>query len=489
MHGPALLVLDVGSSSVRSSLVDAAGEVREVARVATPPVSAAAGMVELDAAALALAVLEVAGAAAEHAGNGTGAAHGGVAAVGVATQRASTIVWDRASGEPIANGISWQDLRTAGRCIELRRRGFRLAPNQSATKLAFLLDTHDPQRSRDLCFGTVDSWVLWTLSRGALHVTDPSNAALTGLVTTDAAGWDPALLEALRIPPSMLPQIVDSSGVLGEASGLPGSPPIAGVAGDQQASLLGQGCLAPGETKVTFGTGGMLDCVTAERPAYELRGPAGTFPIVVRGAGGKRHWGAEAVMLSAGSAVDWLVRLGMLDHPAQSDEVAASVRDAAGVVFVPALGGLGTPVWDFGARGELTGIHPGAGRAEVVRAVLEGIAHSGADLLEAAESDTGNEVPVLRVDGGMSRNATFVQALADATGRPVEPSALAEATTLGAAFLAGTAIRVWPDLPATVELAKRRSRVEPRRRLDRQRWFEARARAERNVPFLSALDF
>jgi glycerol kinase len=288
----------------------------------------------------------------------------------------------------------------------------------------------------------------------------------------------------------MLPAIVDSSGVIGAASALPGSPPIAGVAGDQQASLLGQGCLEPGDAKATFGTGGMLDCITPQRPAFELRGPQGTFPVVVRSIAGERHWGVEAVTLSAGSAVDWLVRgLGVLDSPEQSDEVAASVRDAAGVVFVPALGGLGTPLWDFGARGELSGVHPATGRAEVVRAVLEGIAHSGADLLEAAESDTGMTVPTLRVDGGMSINATFLQALADATRRPVEPAAVREATTLGAAFLAGNAVGMWPDLAATAKLAARREVIEPRRRLDRERWFEARARAQRNVPFLSALDF
>ncbi len=482
---PCVLVIDVGSSSVRSSLVDAGGAVREVARVATPPHSVTAGMVELDPAALASAVLATARAALEAAATGDAS----VAALGVAAQRATTVVWERSTGTPVANAISWQDLRTVGLCLALGRQGIRLAPNQSASKLAFLLDAHDPRRERDLCFGTIDSWVIWVLTGGALHVTDAGNAALTGLVTTDAAGWDAKVTEALRIPESMLPRIVDSSEALGEAAALPGAPPVAGVAGDQQASLLGQGCLAPGEAKVTFGTGGMLDCVTAARPPYELRGPQGSFPVVVRSEAGHRHWGAEAVAFSAGSAVDWLVGLGVLSHPAESDEVAAAARDAAGVVFVPAFAGLGTPVWDFGARGALSGLHAAAGRGEVVRAVLEGVAHSGADLLEAVEADTGIEVPALRVDGGMSVNATFVQALADATGRPVEPASVTEATTLGAAFLAGSAVGMWPDLATAAALAHRRAAVEPRRRLDRGRWLEARARAERNVPFLSALQF
>jgi glycerol kinase len=195
-------------------------------------------------------------------------------------------------------------------------------------------------------------------------------------------------------------------------------------------------------------------------------------------------------MLSAGAAVDWLCGgLGLVSSPAETDELAASVPDSGGVVFVPALTGLGTPVWDFGARGTLTGIGPGTTKAEVVRAVLEGIAQRGADLLEAVEVDSGMTIETLRVDGGMSVNATFVQALADAIGRPVELASVTEATTLGAAFLAGTAVGLWSDLDEACALAKPRAVVEPRRRLDRARWLDARARAEQNVPVLSALRF
>src|SRR5439155_21657545 len=207
--------------------------------------------VEFDAQVMGRAVLEVAREAL--------AAGGPVEAVGIANQRASTIVWDRATGEPVGPGVGWQDLRTVGMCLMLQGQGLRLAPNASATKLAALLDIYDDDRARDLCFGTVDTWVAWTLSGGRVHVTDATNAGVTGLVHGDASGWAPDVLEALRIPPAMMPTIVDSTGIVGAADALPGSPPIAGMAGDQQASLVGQGCTRPGLAKVTFGPGGMLD--------------------------------------------------------------------------------------------------------------------------------------------------------------------------------------------------------------------------------------
>ncbi|HEV8065758.1 MAG TPA: FGGY-family carbohydrate kinase, partial [Acidimicrobiales bacterium] len=297
---------------------------------------------------------------------------------------------------------------------------------------------------------------------------------------------------ALNIPESVLPQIHDSSGVIGAATALPGSPPIAGIAGDQQASLVGQGCLRPGTAKATFGTGGMLDCaIGAEQPAFAERGTAGTFPMVAwstRSAG--LTWGVEAVMLSAGTCVEWLRDdLGIVESAAETDALAGSVADAGGVYFVPALLGLGTPVWDFGARGTLLGITRGTTRAEIVRAVLEGVAHRGADLLEALVADSGRDVTALRVDGGMSANATFVQALANTTARPIEVAPVTEATTLGAAYLAGTAVGVWPSLEATSALRQPRAVVEPTRRVDRERWLDARGRAERTIPELSAINF
>lgn len=483
-----ILVVDVGTSQVRSAVVRPDSSVEAVVRQPLPPTSPAPGLVEIDAAAMARAVLDCATASL--------AAAGPVAAVGIANQRASTVVWDRTSGTPVAPGIGWQDLRTVGTCLELRSRGVRLGPTESATKLAAILDAVDPDRRRDLCFGTVDSWVAWTLSAGQLHVTDPTNAAVTGLVTSDAAGWDGDILSALRVPAGVLPTVVDTSGIVGPARALPGAPPIAGICGDQQASLVGQGCTAPGTAKATFGTGGMLDaCVGADRPPFRRQGPSGTIPVVAWRRNGTLTWGVEAVMLTAGTCVEWLCTdLGLIADPAASDEVAAACADTGDVWFVPALLGLGTPVWDYGARGTLLGLTRGSGRAEVVRAVLEGVAHRGADLLDAAEADAGVGPATLRVDGAMSANRTFVGALADSIGRPVEVSAELEATALGAAYLAGMAVGTWRDETDVAAAFTPGRVVEPtmsddtraRRRL---RWAEARHRAERTIPELSDLSF
>jgi glycerol kinase len=482
-----ILVVDVGTSGVRAATVHADGTIDNVHYVEVLPTSPAPAFVEFDATAMARAVLDVARAAL--------AAGGPVLGVGIANQRASTIVWDRATGVPVGPGIGWQDLRTVGVCLALQAEGIRLAPNESATKLAMLLDLADPDRTGDLCFGTVDTWVAWTLSGGALHVTDPGNAGVTGL-RGDGSAWNDSVLEALRIPRHVLPLVVDSSGVVGEATALDGSPPIAGIAGDQQASLVGQGCTRPGLAKVTFGTGGMLDCCVGDgRPAFPRRGPAGTFPIAAWQRQGHLTWGVEAIMLSAGTCVEWLRDdLGVISSAAESDAVAARCDDTGDVWFVPALLGMGTPVWDYGARGTFLGITRGTGRPEMVRAVLEGIAHRGADLLEAAEADTGLDIATLRVDGGMSANTTFVAALADAVGRPVEISPVPEATTLGAAYLAGMALGVWADEDEVAAAWKPRKVVEPRatdarRAATRARWLSARERSLRSVPELSGLDF
>jgi glycerol kinase len=478
-----ILVVDVGTSSVRAAVVD--GDARVAHEETRPllPASPAPGLVEFDPAQLATTALEAARATLDAAGP--------VDAIGIANQRCSTVVWDRATGEPVGPGLGWQDLRTVGRCLELRGEGLRVAPNASATKLEWMLDQADPQRQRDLCFGTVDAWVAWTLSGGALHVTDATNAGVTGLLTFDALAWSEETLDTLRVRASMLPRIVDSSGVVGEATALPGAPPIAGIAGDQQASLLGQGGVHCGDAKITFGTGGMLDLVLGEiRPEFATRGPGGTFPIVCRRVGGVVTWGVEAIMLAAGTNVEWLRDdLGVLASAAESHEVASQCDDTDDVWYVPALLGVGTPAWDYGARGTVLGLTRGTGRPQLVRAVLEGVAHRGADLVEAAEGDSGVAVPRLRVDGGMSANATFVQALADACQRMVEVSPVLEATTLGAAFLAGLAVGTWRDEADLAATWSPRERVEPQRKLDRDRWREACRRAARWIPDLSAVDF
>jgi len=487
-----ILVIDVGTSGVRAAVVTPDATVTAEHHRELLPDSPAPGMVEFDPARLAATVLELAAAALAEAG-------GQVQAVGIANQRASAVLWDRDTGEPVGPGIGWQDLRTLGDCLTLGAEGIRLAPNQTATKLAWLLDTHDPERRRNLAAGTIDTWVAWVLSGGTAHVTDPTNAAVTGLLDVRAAPWtdtgvspwDLRLLERLRIDPGLLPGVVDTAGECATATALAGDPPICALVGDQQGSLVGQGVVAPGLAKITFGTGGMLDVVVGPAaPAATVRNTAGTFPIVAWRRGGQATWGVEGIMLSAGTNVEWLRDdLGIIDTVAESDAVAASCADTGGVVYVPALLGLGTPQWDYGARGALLGVTRGTGRAEVVRAVLEGIAHRGADLVDAAEADTGTTIGSLRVDGGMSRNATFVQALANATGRIVEVSPVVEATTLGAGLLAGLDRGVWgswDDLAATWAPA---TTVEPTGSADRTRWAEAVQRAAGWLGDLSSLDF
>ena len=487
-----ILVIDVGTSSVRAALVDADAIVVDEHRQTCLPLTPAPGLVEFDPAGMRAAVVDVATRLLDTHTEP-------VAAVGVATQRASTLVWDRATGEPVGPGLGWQDLRTLGTCLALQADGIRLAPNQSATKLAWLLDTFDPQRSRDLCFGTIDSWVVWVLSHGDAHVTDLSNAALTGLLNPSLAPWSPAvsnpwneaLLARLGIPRAVLPQLVDTSGAIATASVLPGSPPICSLVGDQQASLAGQGVVSPGTAKITFGTGGMLDMVVGpQRHVSGARNEGGTFPIVTWRRHGEATWGVEAIMLSAGTNVEWLRDdLGIIDSVEESDLVAARCADTGGVTYVPALLGLGTPHWDYGARGTLLGLTRGSGRAEVVRAVLEGVAHRGADLVEAAETDTGQRIETLRVDGGMSRNVTFVQALANATGRRVEVSPVVEATALGAGLLAGLELGTWGSWDDLAATWAPNAVVEPDGPADRERWQRAVQRAAGWIPELSVLDF
>ena len=480
-----VLVIDVGTSGLRSAIVTADATVGHVDYQAFAPSTPTPGLVEFDAMAMGRAVLQVANAT-------LAATTDRIDAVGISTQRASTVVWDRATGEPVGPALGWQDLRTVFDCIMAKAdHGLALAPNQSATKLTWLLNTYDPDRSRDLMFGTIDCWIAWVVSGGSLHITDHTNAAVTGLYDTALRNWSTRACEALNIPMRMLPTIVDSSGELGVATALPGAPMIGGLAGDQQASLVGQGCVRPGQAKITFGTGGMLDlCTGSEPPRSSNRSSHGTFPIVAWTRNGEATWGVEAIMLSAGTNVEWLRDdLGIIATAADSHTVASQCDTTDGVVYVPALLGLGTPRWDYGARGALFGITRGTGRAHIVRAVLEGIAHRGADLVEAAEADTGLAIPTLRIDGGMSENPTFTQALANATGRPVEVSPVTEATTLGAGYLAGLAAGTWTDLNEVADSWAPALVVEPNGSLDRQSWQQAIERSTRWIPDLSALDF
>ncbi|MET0661737.1 MAG: FGGY-family carbohydrate kinase [Ilumatobacteraceae bacterium] len=490
----ALLVIDVGTTGLRAAIVDDTLTIRALEYRACPPVSPFGGLVEFDAADMASKLLEAAGTVIDRAGEP-------ITAVGITNQRASTLLWDRATGEPIGNGLGWQDLRTIGECLTAKaEHGWTIAPNQSVTKAAWLLANSGDLTGRDVCIGTVDSWIAWTLSGGAaggsLHVSDQTNASAitSGLRRVDGSDWNDDVLDAFGVPRSVLPVVVDSIGVCGEATALAGAPPIAGILGDQQGSLVGQNCVVRGRAKITFGTGGMLDlCTDDGTPAGTNRSPHGTYPLPLWSRDGDLTWGVEGIMLSAGTNVDWLRDdLGLIATSEESHDVASACQDSDGVVYVPALLGLGTPHWDYGARGSLFGITRGTERRHVVRAVLEGIAHRGADLLEAAEADTGVDISSVRIDGGMSTNPTFVQAVADATGRPIEIAPSADSTTIGAAFVAGLGVGGFRDMGDLEELWRPDRVVEPSatdREARRDRWRTAVDRTLGWIPDLSALDF
>jgi len=489
-----VLVVDIGTSSLRSAVVRLDGSIHFLNRENLQTTNPAPGLVEFDAQHLADAVLRVCNSSIQQA-----AKTDKILAVGITNQRASTVIWSKSSGRPLAPAIGWQDLRTVGECIvAATEHGLKLAPNQTATKAAWLLQNIVRAKTLDVAdarIGTVDSFVAAVLSNNRLHVTDPSNACVTGLCSLDAASWSSRLCELLLVDIETLPQIVDSSGVIGEASALPGAPPIAALIGDQQSSLVGQACISSGATKITFGTGAMLNVLTGDTaPTKIARSSSGMFPLVAFRQAQKNNWASEAIMLSAGTNIDWLRQdVGLIESAEHSSLVAAQVADSNGVVFVPALFGLGTPHWDYGARGTMLGLTRGSTRNHVVRAVLEGIAHRGADLVDAAEIETNLSIASLRIDGGMSRNDVLVQTLADATGKQVEVSPVVEATTLGAAFLAGVGVSMWSTLKEATSTWKPRETVFPSENFDRAtsraQWHEAVSRARGWIPALSSLDF
>jgi glycerol kinase len=482
-----VLVVDVGTSQVRSAIVDADCRVLHAHARATPPSTPFPGLVEIDGAAIARAVRETAESAL--------AAHGApVVAVGIAAQRASTLAWRRTSGEPIGPGLGWQDLRTLGACFELRERGLRFAPNQTGTKAAHLLASCAGED--DVVVGTIDTWVAWTLSRGSVFATDPTHAGVTGMVdiaSPEGVRWSDTIRNGLGIAAHQVASIEATSGPIGLATALPGAPPIMAIVGDQQASLAGLRCFEPGMAKLTLGTGGFCDMVTGETPPPSAeRAEHGTFPIVARRMDGRPAvYGSEAIMLAAGSNVEWLVDdLAVIATPAESHARAAAVGDTGDVWFVPALLGLGTPHWDYGARGTLLGVTRGTTTDHLCRAVLEGVAHRCADLLDAVRADHPTLRPDhVRIDGGMSANPTLVQAVADATGCTVDVSPEREATTVGAGILAGLAAGVWSDTDEVAASWRPAATVPPARESDRARWQEACERAQHWIPGLSSLDF
>ncbi len=476
-----ILVIDVGSTSVRTAVLDRNGQLHHTRRLPTPRQSPAPGLLEFDPVSLANTALRAA--------RETLAAAGPVVAVGIANQRASTVVWERLSSKPVGPGLGWQDLRTALDCLALQNEGLRLAPNQPATKAAHLVTSagSDPA---ELCVGTLDSWLIWHLTGGSAHITDATNAAITGLCCEDRVEWDLAVAERLGLAAASLPRITDSTGPLVTATALPGAPPITGLAGDQQAAMIGAGCVQRGDVKITFGTTGTLNaCLGPGDPPAETRGPSGTFPIVAWQRQSQVTWGVEAMMLSAGSCVAWLCELGLIQHPGDSDALAAACADTGGVTFVPAQIGLGTPEWDFGARSAFGGVTTATTAEHLVRAVLEGVAHRGVDLLNAARGDSGLELAEIVVDGGMSTNGTFLQALANISQGPVRVAPEIECTALGAGYLAGLGVGVWDSWEEVSSLRSPRGIVQPRGFLDRAAWQEAKQSAIGWHPDLSEVSF
>jgi glycerol kinase len=382
-----------------------------------------------------------------------------VAAIGITNQRETVVVWERCSGRPIHPAIVWQCRRTAKRCAVLRENGagervrsatgLLLDPYFSGTKIAWILDHVDGARARaargELCAGTIDSWLIWNLTGGQVHATDVSNAARTMLMHTGDLAWDPSLLELLDVPPEVLPEIVPSSGVVGMASIDGVDVPIAGVAGDQQAALFGQGCLGAGSGKNTYGTGCFL---LVQTEGARMTPPQGLLSTVAWKIGDEVSYALEGSVFAGGAVIQWLRdELGLIKSAAESEAVACSIPDTGGVHVVPAFAGLGAPHWCDKARGVVTGLSRGSGRAQMVRAGLESIALQSMDLVDQM-GQGGEPILELRVDGGASRNNFLMQYQADLLGIPVVRPADVETTARGAALLAGLGVGMWSSCAA-----------------------------------------
>jgi glycerol kinase len=387
---------------------------------------------------------------------------GELEAIGITNQRETTVVWERRTGRPVHPAIVWQDRRTAERCAELptalirERTGLVPDPYFSATKLEWILRRTERPQS-ELAFGTIDAWLVWKLTGGATHVTDVTNASRTMLLDLASGEWDDELLALFGVDRAVLPEVVASSGVAAEASFLGVTLPVAGIAGDQQAALFGQGCFAPGDAKATYGTGTFVLVNLGEHAGPPADGLLTTAAAVAPGA--PPAFAAEGSVLVGGAAMQWLRDgLGVIESAAGSERLAESVESTGGVHFVPALTGLGSPQWRPEARGLICGITRGTTRAHLVRAALEAIAHQVADVLDALPLDVG----VLRADGGATANRFLMQLQADLIGSPVEVAADAEATATGAAALAGLAVGTWSSVDEVASLVRRGERYEPR---------------------------
>ena len=446
-----VLALDQGTTSSRAIVFDHAGTIRGSAQQEFPQLFPKPGWVEHDATAIWATQAGVLHEALASAGIGAR----DLAAVGITNQRETTVVWDRATGQPIANAIVWQDRRTAPLCDALRaaghaplfaeRTGLVLDAYFSGTKLKWLLDNVPGARARatrgELAFGTIDSWLVWQLTAGRVHCTDASNASRTLLFNIRTGQWDPELLRLLDIPPEVLPRVVASTGICAEAAIDGVMVPIAGIAGDQQAALFGQGCVLPGLAKNTFGTGCFLLLNTGRDPVASRNN---LLTTVAWQRDDQLTYALEGSVFIGGAVVQWLRDgLEIIRHASEIEALAASVADNGGVYVVPAFAGLGAPHWDAYARGAMFGLTRGATRGHIARAALEAIAYQSADVLSAMEKDAGIVMTELRVDGGAAANNLLMQIQADLLGVPVVRPKVLETTALGAAYLAGLATGFW----------------------------------------------
>lgn len=461
-----ILALDQGTTSSRAIIFNHDGEVVAVAQKPFEQFFPKPGWVEHDANEIWYSQSSVAAEViAKSDLNGLN-----IAAIGITNQRETTIVWDRETGIPVYNAIVWQDRRTSKYCDELKEQGWTDKIKEktglvidayfSGTKVKWILDNVKGARERaehgDLCFGTVDSWLVWKFTRGAMHITDVSNASRTLMFNINTMEWDKELLELLTIPESMLPEVRQSSEVYGNTvtTLFASKIPIAGIAGDQQAALFGQMCVDEGMTKNTYGTGCFMLMNTGHKPVFSKNNLLTTVAWKIND---KVTYALEGSVFVGGAAIQWLRDgLGIIRTSAESETLSASVKDNGGVYFVPALTGLGAPYWDQYARGAIFGITRGTTSAHIARAALEGIAFQVNDLLKSMESDSGKQSKELRVDGGAVENNALMQFQADIFGSDVVRPKILETTALGAAYLAGLAVGYW----GSVEEIKKQWNIE-----------------------------
>jgi glycerol kinase len=451
-----VVALDQGTTSSRAIVYDHRARVVAADHLPFEQHYPEAGHVEHDA----LEIWQTQLKALKNALQKAGVSAGQVAAVGITNQRETTVIWEKATGKPVANAIVWQCRRTAGRCDELRKAGYAKLIREktglvidayfSATKAEWLLDQSEELRAKaergELLFGTIDTWLVWNLSGGRLHITDVTNASRTMLFNIHTLDWDEELLSLFRIPRAMLPEVRGSSEVYGmtDAGVFGAEVPIAGIAGDQQAALFGQGCFQEGMAKNTYGTGCFLLMNTGSKPRLSERGLLTTVAWKI---GEQVQYALEGSVFIAGAGVQWLRdELKILENAAESERLALSVPDNNGVYIVPAFTGLGAPYWDAYARGAIFGLTRDTSRAHIARAMLEAIAYQTRDVIDAMQADSGLRISRLLVDGGAVQNGFLMQFQADLLGTEVVRPDSHESTARGAAFLAGLAVGVWDGM-------------------------------------------